>query len=112
MIVPLLSVLAREAWFNISSALIRFAMVTPVVVIVTYSLASVTLAFVETPFISIGRNIIAYSTLQRTRLTGERLRAIVPVSVRDPTAPLSDWLLESCGEGKQVISTAAELSCG
>jgi peptidoglycan/LPS O-acetylase OafA/YrhL len=99
-VVPLLSVLAGEAWFNNSSALIRFAMVTPVVVIVTYSLASVTLAFVETPFISIGRSIIAYSTLQRTRPKDERQMAIVAVSVRDPAAPLSDWLLKSLCRGE------------
>jgi peptidoglycan/LPS O-acetylase OafA/YrhL len=85
-VVPLLSVLAGEAWFNNSSALIQFVMVTPVVVIVTYSLASVTLVFVESPFIAIGRRLIAHSTLRRAWPAGKRQRATVPVSVRDSVA--------------------------
>jgi peptidoglycan/LPS O-acetylase OafA/YrhL len=56
-LVPLLTLMAEMPWFEHSRPLVRFAVTAPVMIVVCYSIATITLMTIEGPFIAIGRKL-------------------------------------------------------
>jgi peptidoglycan/LPS O-acetylase OafA/YrhL len=65
-LVPFLTLVEGMPWFEHSTPLARFAVVAPVMLVICYVLATITLVTVENPFIAIGRRLTAAMTARQS----------------------------------------------